>query len=49
MGGIIKREEFNEVPPKVEYSLTKLGESLIPFINEMCKWGLNQGKGVATK
>jgi DNA-binding HxlR family transcriptional regulator len=46
--GLIKREEFNEVPPKVEYSLTALGESLIPVIHAMCKWGQTEGRDVVT-
>lgn len=27
------------IPPKVEYRLSKKGESLIPILDEMCKWG----------
>ncbi len=46
--GLIKREAFNESPPKVEYSLTELGKSLIPVINAMCTWGQNEGRMVAT-
>lgn len=37
--GIIHRKVFAEVPPKVEYSLTKLGESLIPIVLMMDEWG----------
>ncbi|MBE3102912.1 MAG: winged helix-turn-helix transcriptional regulator [Bacilli bacterium] len=37
--GIIRREVFQEVPPKVEYSLTELGESFVPVLNTMCEWG----------
>lgn len=36
---IIKRKVYPVVPPKVEYSLTKKGESLIPILLEMKKWG----------
>lgn len=36
---LIHREVFAEVPPKVEYSLTELGESLKPILNAMCNWG----------
>ena len=36
---IIKRKVFPVVPPKVEYSLTSLGKTLIPVIIEMKKWG----------
>jgi DNA-binding HxlR family transcriptional regulator len=37
--GIVGRKVYPEVPPKVEYSLTALGESLRPVIVAMCKWG----------
>lgn len=36
---IIERIVHPVVPPKVEYKLTKLGESLIPILIEMKKWG----------
>ncbi|MCI0337149.1 MAG: helix-turn-helix transcriptional regulator [Acidobacteria bacterium] len=38
--GIIHREVYPQVPPKVEYSLTPLGETLKPVIEELCKWGI---------
>ena len=37
--GIISRTVYPEVPPKVEYQLTALGESLEPILVSMCKWG----------
>ncbi|MEB1806418.1 MAG: helix-turn-helix transcriptional regulator [Bacillaceae bacterium] len=37
--GIIHREVFPEVPPRVEYSLTPLGKSLLPIIDLMYEWG----------
>lgn len=37
--GLIRREIFPVVPPRVEYSLTKLGESAIPVIMRMGLWG----------
>ena len=37
--GLIHREEYQQVPPKVEYSLTEMGKSLMPIINSMCYWG----------
>lgn len=37
--GIIKREEFQEVPLRVEYSLTDFGRSLIPVLDAVAKWG----------
>ncbi|MGE6375816.1 winged helix-turn-helix transcriptional regulator [Peribacillus muralis] len=39
--GIIHREVYREVPPKVEYSLTELGESLRPMILLMMQWAIN--------
>ncbi|WP_425393585.1 winged helix-turn-helix transcriptional regulator [Carnobacterium funditum] len=35
---IISRKVYPTVPPKVEYSLTSYGESLIPIINSLCDW-----------
>ena len=37
--GLISREQFNEIPPHVEYSLTELGESMRPIIKAMESWG----------
>ena len=37
--GIIEREVFAEVPPRVEYSLTPLGKSLKPILDAMFDWG----------
>ena len=37
--GIIYREQFNEIPPHVEYSLTEKGKELIPVFVEISKWG----------
>ncbi|MBE6925507.1 MAG: helix-turn-helix transcriptional regulator [Ruminococcaceae bacterium] len=39
--GLIHREVFPVVPPKVEYSLTKLGKSLMPVLIAMRDWGTN--------
>lgn len=36
---LIKREHYKEIPPRVEYSLTELGESLMPLFQEMARWG----------
>ncbi len=41
---IIRRKVYNQVPPKVEYSLTALGESLLPIIRAMCTWALENPK-----
>lgn len=37
--GLVHRKEYPQIPPKVEYSLTKKGMSLWPIIQEMCQWG----------
>ena len=37
--GFVKRNVYAQVPPKVEYSLTKSGEDLKPFLKQMCTWG----------
>ena len=37
--GIVHREVFAEVPPRVEYSLTRHGESLKPILKLMSAWG----------
>lgn len=36
---LINREEYPQIPPKVEYSLTERGKSLIPILDWMCEWG----------
>ena len=38
--GIINRKVFAEVPPKVIYSLTEVGETLHPIFNSMSEWGM---------
>lgn len=37
--GLINRKVYHEVPPRVEYSLTEVGEELIPFIEYLRMWG----------
>ena len=38
--GLIDRQDYREVPPKVEYQLTAEGQSLIPVISVMHNWGV---------
>ena len=37
--GLIHREEYPQIPPKVEYSLTDRGQSLMKILDELCMWG----------
>jgi len=44
--GIITRTVFPEVPPRVEYALSELGESMRPIIKSMEEWGLEYKQGL---
>ena len=37
--GIVMRQDFKEVPPRVEYALTAFGESLCVALTPLCEWG----------
>ncbi len=47
--GVIDRNDFGEIPPKVEYSLTPIGESLEPVLLSMEAWGIAVGKVMERK
>lgn len=44
--GIITRTVYPEVPPRVEYALSELGESMRPIIKSMETWGSNYKQGL---
>lgn len=44
--GLIEREVFAEVPPRVEYSLSPIGKSLKPILDAMRDWGTDYKKGL---
>lgn len=44
--GVIRRIVYPVVPPKVEYELTELGQSVIPNINDLSQWGCSVGKQI---
>lgn len=37
--GLVHREMYPEIPPKVEYSLTERGHSLVRVLDQLCTWG----------
>ncbi len=37
--GLVSRKVYAQVPPRVEYSLTETGVSLMPILDELCMWG----------
>jgi len=39
LDGVISRTVYPEVPPRVEYSITDFGRTLIPILRELCDWG----------
>ena len=48
--GVISRKIFPEVPPRVEYTITDFGRTLIPILEALCTWGaeylgINGGSG----
>ena len=43
--GLIIRKEYPQIPPKVEYSLSEKGASLMQILDQLCVWGMeNRGK-----
>ena len=38
--GLVRREQYAEIPPRVEYSLTEKGRDLLPVFYAICQWGM---------
>ncbi|MDQ7094385.1 helix-turn-helix domain-containing protein [Desulfosporosinus sp. PR] len=38
--GIVHREQYNEVPPRVEYRLTEKGKSILPTLGQLAEWAI---------
>lgn len=36
--GIVNRKQYEEIPPRVEYSLTEKGKSVVPILQSICQW-----------
>ena len=36
--GIVDRKSYDEIPPRVEYSLTEKGNSVVPILQSICQW-----------
>lgn len=36
--GLVARKQYDEIPPRVEYSLTEKGKSVVPILQSICKW-----------
>lgn len=45
--GIVRRKVFAQVPPRVEYSVTRLGASLQPIVAALCDWGKRHAGALA--
>ena len=43
--GLVHREQFNEIPPRVEYSLAERGKTLLPALDELYQWADAQMHG----
>ncbi len=36
--GMVSRKSYDEIPPRVEYSLTEKGQSVVPILQSICRW-----------
>lgn len=47
--GLVDRFIYTQIPPKVEYSLTPAGKSLLPILATLCSWGQNYADSAAAQ
>lgn len=36
--GVVQRRSYDQIPPRVEYSLTERGKSVVPILQSICQW-----------
>ena len=46
--GLVSRTSYSEIPPRVEYALTERGESLMPLLNQLVNWSVENMSGIMT-
>jgi len=44
--GVVKRVDYGEVPPRVDYSLTKFGQTLASALTPLCQWGTDHAREI---
>lgn len=42
--GVVSRKQYEEIPPRVEYTLTEKGRSVLPILQSICYWSRQQTK-----
>ncbi len=47
--GILNREQYDSIPPKVEYSMTEKGETILPILQSICQWSKEYSENEITK
>lgn len=45
--GIIRRIQYREIPPRVDYTLTPKGKTIVPIIKSICSWSQGNSDGIA--
>ena len=47
--GLVSRKVYAEVPPRVEYQLTELGQSLMPYVLQLRQWAIDNAPAILRK